>query len=139
MQRQSPFILCVDDDADDLTMLREAFEAAGCSYGIEVASDGEAALKHLKVLREKADFPSLIILDVNMPKSNGRETLLALQADDQFSKIPVVAFSTSSSALDKMFFSKHNVAFFTKPNYYKEMETIAATMLDYCRKSDVAA
>lgn len=132
-QQQYPFILCVDDDADDQMMLREAFEATGCTYPIRMANNGEEALQQLEVMVQENGLPCLIVLDVNMPRINGRETLLALQSDDKLAGIPVVAYSTSSSQLDKMFFLHHKVAFFTKPNYFAEMETIAALMLHHCR------
>lgn len=136
-QQVLPFILCVDDDADDLMMLREAFAATGSSYTVQVASDGEEALRQLRNLEPGGLLPSLIVLDVNMPKIDGRETLLALQSDATLSKIPVVAYSTSSSPLDKLFFNRHNVAYFTKPSYFNELELVAATMLHHCR-ADVA-
>lgn len=131
MTKTQPFILCVDDDVDDLMMLREAFEANGCAYHVKVANDGEEALRQLR--QQPAELPCLIVLDVNMPRVDGRETLLALQADAHLNHIPVVAYSTSSSQLDKMFFSRHNVAFYTKPHFFEELESVAATMLNHCR------
>lgn len=131
-QQALPFILCVDDDADDLMMLREAFAATGSIYAVQVASDGEEALRQLRNLAPGSILPSLIVLDVNMPRIDGRETLLALQSDANLSRIPVVAYSTSSSPLDKLFFNRHNVAYFTKPSYYDELATVAATMLHHC-------
>ncbi|OLY93153.1 response regulator receiver protein [Cnuella takakiae] len=135
-QQAQPYILCVDDDADDLMMLREAFEANGCTYGVEVACDGEEALSRLRNTLPGQNLPSLIVLDVNMPRIDGRETLLALQKDSTLSKIPVVAYSTSSSPLDKLFFNRLNVAFFTKPSYFNELESVAATMLHFCNPSN---
>lgn len=133
MKKNNPFILCVDDDADDLQMLQQAFEASGCNYAIKVATDGEDALRQLGVMQQEEALPCLIVLDINMPRIGGRETIVALQADTDLKGIPVVAYSTSSSANDKTFFSRHNVAFFTKPSYFQEMEIIAANMLHYCR------
>lgn len=139
MNQPIPYILCVDDDADDLMMLREAFEANGCHYEVQIASDGEEALTRLRSTKPGQNLPSLIVLDVNMPKIDGRETLLALQSDAALAKIPVVAYSTSSSPLDKLFFNRLNVAFFTKPSYFNELETVAATMLHFCKQANQAS
>ena len=133
MQKNIPFILCVDDDADDVIMLQEAFEANGCRYDIKTASDGEDALRQLSLMQEQEALPCLIVLDVNMPRVSGRDTIVALQSDQTLAAIPVVAYSTSSSATDKNFFSRYNVAFFTKPTYFKELASVAANMLHYCR------
>ena len=132
MKKNNPFILCVDDDADDLQILQEAFVASGCNYPIKVATDGQDALRQLSVMQQEEALPCLIVLDINMPRIGGRETVVALQADMGLKGIPVVAYSTSSSTTDKTFFSNHNVPFFTKPSYFKEMEVIAANMLHYC-------
>jgi CheY-like chemotaxis protein len=139
MQKNNPFILCIDDDADDLMLLVEAFVASGCPYAIKVATDGEDALRQLGEMRLEEALPCLIVLDINMPRVSGRETIVALQADKGLKSIPVVAYSTSSSITDKTFFSNYNVAFFTKPSYFNELESVAANMLHHCRPQHIGA
>ncbi|WP_414696797.1 response regulator [Paraflavisolibacter sp. H34] len=68
------------------------------------ATDGRRALELLGELQEQGHAPCLIVLDINMPRMDGRQTLLALQADT----VPVVAFSTSFSDFDRLWFAKRN-------------------------------
>jgi CheY-like chemotaxis protein len=96
-------ILCVDDDEDDLFMLRQAIESIGTDYRILEAFDGVHALELLQEMKQEGELPCLIVLDINMPRMDGKQTLVALQQDKAFSSIPVVLFTTSSSTLDKTF------------------------------------
>ena len=60
-------------------------------------------------------LPCLIVMDINMPKLDGKQTFVQLQADSIFSNIPVVVFSTSSSPMDKLFFQSKGARFY-KPS-----------------------
>ena len=127
-------ILCVDDDADDLYLLRKALKQVGSDYEMIEAGDGLAALDALRQMSEGDNLPCLIVLDINMPKMDGRQTFMAIENDPKLSKVPVVIFSTSSSPLDKLFFSKKNVEYITKPIYYETLLTVAQRMLSFCHK-----
>lgn len=129
-----PFILCIDDDLEDLQMLQDAFNAIGATYAVKEARNGELALQMLNDMHHQQALPSLIVLDVNMPRVDGRETLMAIQKNKALSHLSVVIYTTSSSPMDKMFFSRHNVPFFTKPTSFSDMKTIAAAMLEHCKK-----
>lgn len=96
-------ILCVDDDKDDLLMLREAINKSGTTYHIMEAFDGQHALELLQQMQQTGLLPCLIILDINMPRMDGKQTLLALQNDPLLAAIPVVLFSTSSGLMDQRF------------------------------------
>ncbi|MER3464834.1 MAG: hypothetical protein C4329_10900 [Chitinophagaceae bacterium] len=67
-----------------------------------------------------------------MPKMDGKETLVAFQQQDNFYKIPTVVLSTSSSALDKLFFAKKNVELITKPVNFDNLVNVAKKLLSYC-------
>ena len=97
MSRSEHTILLVDDDPDDLHLLREALDAAGSPYRILEAHDGEEAVNRLLELDSLNADPCLIVLDINMPRMNGRQTLSALKSNQSLSLLPVVVFSTSSS------------------------------------------
>lgn len=127
-------ILCVDDDPDDLQLLQEAFKAVGSEYRIIEARDGEDALVFLREKKASGDLPCLVILDINMPKVDGKQTLLSIQSDSQLSAIPVVIFSTSSSLMDKMFFTRRKVEFFTKPINFDQFYEVAAKFLNFCKQ-----
>src|SRR5687767_11074298 len=108
-------ILCVDDDPEDLELLQHALQTVGSNYRIEQANNGEEALARLHQMKEAAELPCLVVLDINMPRMDGKQTLVSIQADSVLAAVPVVIFTTSSSMLDKMFFAKKNVEFITKP------------------------
>ena len=125
-------ILCVDDDKDDLLMLRDALHEMGGSYDILEASDGVEALAVLQEMKTSSKLPCLIVLDINMPRMDGKQTLVALQKDPQLASVPVVVFTTSSSTLDKTFCAAKKVEMITKPFDYATLFTVAQRLLQYC-------
>src|SRR4051794_27462321 len=108
-------VMCVDDDLDDRELLCSIIKRLHPNYLVVEAENGIHATHLLQEAKLKKVYPSLIILDINMPKMNGKETLLELRKDNDLSKIPVVVYSTSSNAKDKAFFSKYQVEMVTKP------------------------
>ena len=126
-------ILYVDDDVDDIAMLRYAIETVDSGHQIIEATDGLHALNLLNQLHEKNELPCLIVLDINMPRMDGKETLAALQVDRKLASIPVVLFSTSSSIGDKSFSKEKNGELITKPFDFKSLYITANKILCYCR------
>lgn len=135
MPSYSKTILYVDDDDDDVTMLRSALEMVSGEHQLLDAPDGIQALALLRQLQDKKELPGLVVLDINMPRMNGKETLVALQKDEALSCIPVVLFSTSSSILDKNFSMERNVELIVKPFDFKSLYITANKLLSYCRHS----
>lgn len=127
-------VLCIDDDADDLELLHQALEKAGGNYTMVEAHDGLEGIRRLHELRNAGTLPCLIVLDVNMPRMDGRETFKQIKADDRFEEIPVVVFSTSSSHVDQMYFNGRNVEYIVKPSSYRPLEEIATRMLSRCSR-----
>lgn len=109
-QRQPPgapvAILLVDDDPNDILLVQRAFKKAGLSYSLIHRRDGEEAIDYLsgKVPysdRTKHPLPTLILLDIKMPKVNGFEVLSWLQREPALAKIPVVILTASVRQEDK--------------------------------------
>ena len=94
------FILCVDDDSEDLEMLQEALEEVAPHISILKAGDGEEALLLLQEMKEISRLPSLVVLDINMPKVNGLDVLARLRADPRTSLLPVVMLTSSAEERD---------------------------------------
>lgn len=132
MPKYSKTILCVDDDADDLGMLRHVLQEIGSGYTIVEAFDGVHALEQLKQMEQQDRLPCLIILDINMPRMDGKQTVVKLQKDRVLSAVPVVLFSTSSSLLDQTFSKLKNVELITKPFDFKTLYSTASKLLQYC-------
>ena len=128
-------ILYAEDDADDVFMIRQAFEQFDGSTQLLHADNGFEALEHLNKAKVEKQFPCLIILDINMPGMNGRETLIRIRQSDDFKTIPVVLFTTSSSEQDKSFAKKWGAEFITKPLVYSELEALAKRFVSLCTTS----
>ncbi|MEE8046514.1 MAG: response regulator [Dehalococcoidia bacterium] len=95
-------ILLVEDSPGDVRLTMEALADAKISNNISVASDGIEALEYLRNEGKFADAkrPDLILLDLNMPRMDGRELLSIIKVDDDFRNIPVVVLTTSQSEVD---------------------------------------
>jgi CheY-like chemotaxis protein len=132
MKTNYPKILHIDDDPDDQHLFRRAIRSIDQQSEIINATDGAEGIETLKSMKEENDLPCLIVLDINMPKINGRDACLMIKKDEVLSTIPLVIFSTSSSALDKMFFKGKNVEYITKPTDYDVLVEVAGKMLGYC-------
>ncbi len=125
-------ILCVDDDADDLILLKQAIHKIDSGYQIIEANDGVQALDILHHMKDTNNLPCLIVLDINMPRMDGKQTLVEIQQHDTLSSIPVVMFTTSSSMLDKKFSDSKKVEMITKPINESNLITTARKFLSYC-------
>src|SRR5262245_21163874 len=108
-------VLMMDDDEDDRDMLQKALQSIDTGHTIIAAHDGKDGLNQLRQLRESNSLHCLVVLDINMPKMVGKQTFVAIKDDEELSKIPVVIFSTSTNPMDRMFFEKHDTAYFVKP------------------------
>ena len=127
-------ILWADDDSDDLMMMKEILLKNSRNYQIVEVPNGREALDYLQNSHETSSLPSLIILDINMPILDGKETLSIIKKTEEFSQIPVVVFTTSSSELDKLFCKKMNVEMITKPPHYKSLEAAVLRLLQFCSR-----
>jgi chemotaxis family two-component system response regulator Rcp1 len=95
-------ILLVEDNPGDIVLTQEALREGKMHTNLSVASDGEAALAHLRREGDKAHAPrpDLILLDLNLPRLSGREVLAAIKADDHLRRIPVVVLTSSQAEQD---------------------------------------
>src|SRR5215213_10887604 len=125
-------ILYAEDDLDDLFIVQQAFESYNDTISIVHAKNGFMALEYLHELQSKNINPCLIILDMNMPGMDGRETMIRLRQSEASKDIPVVVFTTSSHKSDKDFAQKWGAEFITKPLVYNELEELAKTFVSKC-------
>jgi len=111
-------ILVVDDDDADALMISEALEASEPQANVDRVADGREALDYLRGEGRFAQprRPDLILLDLNMPRMDGRETLAAIKTDEQLKAIPVVILTTSGAAPDIVAsYQQRANAYVTKP------------------------
>lgn len=114
---------------DDKSIVCELINEVDPSLKIIEASNGEEALKYLNIAKLSNQFPCLILLDINMPRMDGKQTLAYLKRDEIFKHIPVAVFSTSNAALDKLFCAQYGVELYTKPSSTAEYKIIIRNLL----------
>ncbi len=113
-----PEILVVEDRPSDVELMREALDEYHKPLHLHVVRDGEEALEFLRQQGkyENAPRPDLILLDLNLPKLNGREVLAAIKADPKLKLLPVVVLTTSTTAQDILLsYELHANCCITKP------------------------
>jgi len=121
-------ILVVDDSEDDVILLKEAFAENPLVDFVQMAEDGEEALRYLRCEgpHRGARRPSLILLDINMPKKNGFEVLAEIRADKHLRDIPVVMLTTSKQESDILrAYDIGACSFIAKPVNFESMRHIA--------------
>jgi len=111
-------VLLVDDDPGDTLMIREAFEHNKVSNALASVADGVQAMQYLRREGEYANAsrPDLILLDLNLPRKDGREVLAEIKSDPALATIPVVVLTTSHAEEDVLrSYQLHANAYVTKP------------------------
>lgn len=111
-------ILLVEDNPGDVRLIKEVFKDAKIFNAMHIAYDGETAMKILRKQAEYSDCatPDMILLDLNLPKKDGREVLREVKNDDDLKCIPVVILTTSNAEEDLIETYKMNAnCYITKP------------------------
>ncbi len=123
-------ILLVDDNPADVRLAREALSEAKLVNSLQVAADGEEALALLRRQGRHAGAPrpGLVLLDLNLPRKDGREVLAEIKSDPELKRIPVIVLTTSRAEEDVVrSYDLHANAYVTKPVALREfMEVMRA-------------
>ena len=125
-------ILCVDDDEDDLAFVRDVIHSQHHDFIIEEASNGLEAINFLDRSVKKQQLPCLIIMDINMPKMDGRQTINRIKEIPELQPVPIVIFTTSANPADQEYFEKKGIHFITKPYDYKVFREQIVDLLGFC-------
>jgi two-component system, chemotaxis family, response regulator Rcp1 len=127
-------VLLVEDSPGDVRLTQEAFRNAGTRINLHVATDGVAAMTFLR--REgshgQAPRPDFILLDLNLPKMDGREVLAHIKEDDGLKTIPTIILTTSEAEADilKSYQLQAN-CYLNKPVQLEAFETVVKTVNDF--------
>jgi CheY-like chemotaxis protein len=127
MAKQKPYFLIADDDPDDQFMLQDVIttlylEEVGCLF----VDNGAELIQFLDTMNHR---PNLVILDLNMPQMDGRETLRDLQAKPNLTTIPIVILTTSQVEEDIHYCRQFGAAgYFHKPSSVSELREIIRTL-----------
>jgi chemotaxis family two-component system response regulator Rcp1 len=127
-------VLLIEDSPGDVRLTREAFREAEASIHLHVASDGVEALAFLRNEGRYADMPrpDLILLDLNLPKMDGREVLAHIKENEALKTIPTVILTTSDSEEDilRSYQLKAN-CYLTKPVQLDAFENLVRSISDF--------
>lgn len=132
MDVKEKIVLHIDDDADDRELLQEVMQRVAPDLKMLFAENGLEALDLLSRMTKQDERPCLIILDLNMPYINGRDTFTTIKADPQLSSIPLVVFSSGDKPSDKALFRADGITYYNKPVDFAVMEDIARLMATLC-------
>src|SRR5215212_11512748 len=94
-------ILLVDDDVEDRDIIKDALNDLGYDSLVHFEENGENALSYLETAYDNGSLPNMVILDLNMPRMNGTQTLRRLKTDERFRDIPVIIYSTSLNNIER--------------------------------------
>jgi CheY-like chemotaxis protein len=127
-------VLLVEDDPGDVLLIREAFDFNKVHNNLNVVSDGEQALDYL---RGDGDYagrtrPDLVLLDLNLPRKDGREVLAEVKSDPDLRTIPIVVLTTSEAEEDVLkSYQLHANAYVTKPVDFERFVSIVRQIDDF--------
>ena len=130
----------VDDDAEDRSIIKDAMDVIDAAHETLFAENGEQALALLASDVCAGNLPCLIVLDLNMPKMNGTQTLRHLKQDTRFKNIPVIIYSTSINQLEQekcMALGAHS--YVTKPITFSESTQVANSFLQFCQQKSAVS
>jgi CheY-like chemotaxis protein len=107
-------ILLVEDDQDDVELMQDALRDNDVAFTMDIVRQGDKVIPFLMACK---NFPSVILLDLNLPKMHGREVLSRIKLSDDFKHIPIAILTTSSSVAEREFcLSAGATEFLTKPS-----------------------
>ena len=124
-------ILLVEDNPGDVDLTLEALEEARVRNTVEVVEDGVEALRYLRKEGRFADVrrPDLILLDLNLPKKDGRQVLDEIKEDPSLRRIPVVVLTTSDSEKDVLdSYERHAAAYIVKPVNFEQFAEVVRSI-----------
>jgi CheY-like chemotaxis protein len=127
-------VLLVEDDPGDVLLIREAFDFNKVHNNLNVVSDGEQALDYLRGTGDYTDRirPDLVLLDLNLPRKDGREVLAEVKSDLKLRTIPIVVLTTSEAEEDVLkSYQLHANAYVTKPVDFERFVSIVRQIDDF--------
>ncbi len=127
-------ILLIEDDSGDVELIKEALKESKMQNSLDVVEDGEEALAFLRREGRFADAtePDLILLDLNLPKKDGREVLAEIKEDPALRRIPVVVLTTSEAEKDILkSYDLHANCYITKPVDLDQFIEIVKSIQDF--------
>ncbi|MFA5938783.1 MAG: response regulator [Sinimarinibacterium sp.] len=133
-KERRPVLLLVEDNPADIRLAQEVLRMAGFAHELLIARDGEQALRLLRhgAGYETAPRPSLVLLDLNLPRLDGRAVLREMKQDPQLLRIPVIVLSTSKAESDVVAcYDAHANCYLAKPVDVLEFNHLVELIRDF--------
>jgi chemotaxis family two-component system response regulator Rcp1 len=127
-------VLLVEDSPGDVRLTREALNEANRAIRLHVANDGVEAMAFLRCegVHVRAPRPELILLDLNLPRMDGREVLAQLKSDDKLKSIPIIILTTSEAEADiAKSYQLHANCYLSKPVQLDAFEKVVTSINDF--------
>lgn len=128
---KSRYIVFADDDADDLELITGFFKQFNRNINVLEFKDGKEVLRFLDDFALNAT-PLLIVLDINMPRLNGKETLVAIRKHPKYQFIPVVIYTTSINTVDEDFCRQLGASWVSKSSTVEGVKQVAKVLAEFC-------
>lgn len=127
-------ILLADDDLEDRYIMQDAFSAINLAHVPFLVEDGEKVLEYLAQIHgDEGTLPSLVVLDLNMPRLSGTQTLRELKSIEHYKDIPVIIFSSSLNVIEMHECRQLGaLSYMVKPFTYEEYLLSAQHFYDFC-------
>jgi CheY-like chemotaxis protein len=125
-------ILFVDDDADDRDVLADVLKNTHPQVNAVFAENGLKAIQYLSDKTQTSQLPCLIVLDLNMPILDGKETFKKIRDELNLGSVPVIIFTSSHNPTDRQLFSALGIEFITKPDDFSHLNKIVGHMVSVC-------
>ena len=124
-------VLMVEDDPDDVYLTRDALHTSRLRMNLDVVSDGVEAMQYLRAPHNRVQprRPKLVLLDLNLPRMDGREVLTAIREDPTLTDIPVVILTTSHAEEDiAASYRQHANSYISKPVDIEQFRSVVASI-----------
>jgi CheY-like chemotaxis protein len=127
-------VLMVEDDPDDVFLTEEALRTSQLRMNLHVVNDGVQAMQYLRREDQYAQSPrpNLVLLDLNLPRMDGREVLAEIKEDPAFTEIPVVVLTTSKAEQDiSASYRQHANCYISKPVDMEQFRSVVASIENF--------
>ena len=136
-QKELPVILVAEDDPDDRFLIEQAFKTSGFLNTLFFVEDGEELLDYLlgreQFAANKPTLPECLLLDLKMPRKDGREALWEIRQNPEFANLRILVLSTSDSENDKQYCAELGVSdYVTKPDSFKGLLALVEKTKSIC-------
>ncbi|HEX2608509.1 MAG TPA: response regulator [Flavisolibacter sp.] len=130
---KSRYIIFADDDADDLELITGFFKQYNRNVHVLEFRDGKEVIQFLDDFAVNTSAPLLIVLDINMPRMNGKEALIAIRSRPGFRNVPVLIYTTSTNEADKKFCEQYLATWMNKPHGIEDVKQVAKIISGFCQ------